>query len=218
MAPAGQFSSAAPLALGAAYASCRCCAQLRLPWCCVIEETGAKHPPARKTRRKTVRARKRSFRFCHSRFLAFPSCAPHVSSHVCVCVSACLAVVVRPHMPGGENRQGKAVVGVMPTAKRAPVQLGRRHAWKRACTWNLKRQCSIAPGGHGPGGGEQFLFAHSLSHTITSVPCCSVTVFCLVSTRTLWQVNGHQHCTTSLRNLRTSVITTTKPKTKNALG
>ena len=76
-----------------------------------------------------------------------------------------------PHTGGGQkqtslpvNSVSKAgrpfekpavVVGVMPTAKRALVQLSRRHAWKRTHTWNLKRQCSVAPERYMPGGGEQ---------------------------------------------------------------
>jgi hypothetical protein len=76
----GSCLPAAPLALGAAYASCRSCAQLRLPWCYVIKETGARRPPARKTRRKTVRARKRSFRFVICVFWLF-----HRTRRTCEC-------------------------------------------------------------------------------------------------------------------------------------
>ena len=76
----GSCRPAAPLALGAAYASCRSCAQLRLPWCYVIKETGARRPPARKTRRKTVRARKRSFRFVICVFWLF-----HRTRRTCEC-------------------------------------------------------------------------------------------------------------------------------------
>ena len=76
----GSCRPAAPLALGAAYAGCRRCAQLRLPWCYVIKETGARRPPARKTRRKTVRARKRSFRFVICVFWLF-----HRTRRTCEC-------------------------------------------------------------------------------------------------------------------------------------
>ena len=83
----GSCLPAAPLALGAAYASCRSCAQLRLPWCYVIKETGAgarrQAPSCSEKPKKTCSRKKKiflSFFFGFSIIVRAARASAHVSS------------------------------------------------------------------------------------------------------------------------------------------